>query len=654
MSAVSTGDRNGIWQHGVAACAFAGLALFLTWPLVTATASAIPGGGYGDNVTFLWNFWWMRQAIASPADAAFQSTYLFYPAGVDLTLHTHTALGAWLGATAGRTWPLPVALNGYIWVCVALNGFFTYLLAWRLTKSRAAAIVAGVFFAASPYFTGRLRGHVNLLGAWVLPAFWLAFSRALDARSWRAATGAGLVLAAAPYIDYYYTVYLFVLVVCLLVIRWWHASVTVAFPRRPASLADRLMLFLCIALATIAVAVSVTGGTVVNIFGQRLSMTSGFNLRTAAWVCLILWLLRRWRPSVRLTSVPRAAPLSDLRLTFVALAIFGAAATPLIAGAWGLWQRGDYTSQTYFWRSAPGGIDVATIVAGAPFHSLWGSLVQRIYAAGHIDIIESVAWFGFVPLVFLWTTRASWISHARGLLFVAAVFFVWALGPYLVVLGWNTGLYLPEILLRYIPIVANARIPGRAIVVVYLAIAMLLAVALASRPIARRRGTTALVGLAIVAEFVAIPLPLTPLDRPPFYERLAAMPAGAVIDVPLGLRDGFGEEGTLDHRTLYYQTIHGKPIAGGFVARLPQSVKTQYHTAPFLRVVLALSSGASVADTDLAAARATGEPFARQNNIRYVVVNRRVASVTLQAFIASIPWLRAAEQDDERQLYVLQ
>ena len=654
MSAVSTGDREGIWQHGVAALAFAGLAVFLTWPLVSAAPSAIPGGGYGDNVTFLWNFWWMRHAIASPADAVFASNYLFYPAGVDLTLHTHTALGAWLGATAGRTWPLPAALNAYIWLCIALNGFVTYLLAWRLTRSRAAAVVAGVFFVASPYFTGRLRGHVNLLGAWVLPAFWLAFSRALDERSWRAAIAAGLVLATAPYIDYYYTVYLFVIAGCLLVIRWWRASVTLVSPRPPQSGADRAILGASIALAAIATVISATGGTVFNVFGQRLSMTSGFNLRTAAWVCLIVWILKRWRPSVKLRSVPGAAPFSDLRLTLVPLAIFVAAATPLIAGAWRLWQRGDYTSQTYFWRSAPGGIDLATIAAGAPFHSVWGALVQRFYAAGHIDIIESVAWFGFVPLLFLWTTRASWIAHTRGVVFVAAVFLVWALGPYLVVLGWNTGLYLPEILLRYIPIVANARIPGRAIVVVYLAVALLLAFALASRPIARRRGTAALIGLAIVAEFIAIPLPLTPLDRPPFYARLAAMPAGAVIDVPLGLRDGFGEEGALDHRTLYYQTIHGKPIAGGFVARLPQSVKAQYQDAPLLRMLLALSSGAEVSDTDLAAARTTGESFARQHDLRYVVVNRRLASAALQAFIASLPWLRTADQDNERQLYVLQ
>lgn len=653
MSAVTTGGRGGIRRHGAAALAFAGLALFLTWPLATAAGAAIPGGGYGDNVTFLWNFWWMRQALASATAAAFSSAYLFQPAGIDLTLHTHTALGAWLGATVFRTLSVVTALDVYIWLCVALNGFCTYLFAWRLTRSRAAALVAGLFFAASPYFTGRLRGHVNLLGAWCLPAFWLGFTRALDERSSRAAIAAGLVLAAAPYIDYYYTVYLFVLAGCLLAVRWWRASLALSPPRPPRAI-DRAILAGCVALAAVAVAIAATGGTVMTLFGRRLSMTSGFNLRTAACVLLIAWLWRRRRPAVRVTTMPAVDRMADLRLALIAIGIFVAAALPLISSAWKVWQRGDYTSQTYFWRSAPGGIDVATLAAGAPFHSLWGAVVQRVYAFGGIDVIESVAWFGFVPLLFLWSTRAAWRSEARGTVFVAAVFFLWALGPYLVVLGWNTGLYLPEILLRYVPVVANARIPGRAIVVVYLAVAAMLAVALAARPIGRRRRTAALLGLAIVLEFVALPLPLTRLDRPPFYQRLAAMPAGTVIDLPLGLRDGFGEEGALDHRTLYYQTLHGKPIAGGFVARLPESVKAVYHDTPFLRVMLGLSSGAEVSAADLAAARDSGELFARRHDMRYFVVNRRLANASLQAFIASLPWLRPADQDEERQLYVLQ
>ena len=49
--------------HLAAAATFAILAIVLTWPLARRLTTAIPGGGAGDNVTFLWNFWWMRQAL---------------------------------------------------------------------------------------------------------------------------------------------------------------------------------------------------------------------------------------------------------------------------------------------------------------------------------------------------------------------------------------------------------------------------------------------------------------------------------------------------------------------------------------------------------------------------------------------------------------
>src|SRR5207245_2015385 len=76
---------------------------------------------------------------------------------------------------------------------------------------------------------------------------------------------------------------------------------------------------------------------------------------------------------------------------------------------------------------------------------------------------------------------------ARGCFWIAGVCFVWSLGPYLRVLGFNTGVMLPQTVLRYVPIVANARIPGRAFVIVQLMAAILGAMALASIDAARAR-----------------------------------------------------------------------------------------------------------------------------------------------------------------------
>ena len=65
----------------------------------------------------------------------------------------------------------------------------------------------------------------------------------------------------------------------------------------------------------------------------------------------------------------------------------------------------------------------------------------------------------------------------------------------------------------------------------------------------------------------------TTMARPGIYETLRDRPEGGTLcELPLGIVDGFGGTGQLDSRTLFYQTIHGRPMVGGFVARLPPAV----------------------------------------------------------------------------------
>ena len=87
------------------------------------------------------------------------------------------------------------------------------------------------------------------------------------------------------------------------------------------------------------------------------------------------------------------------------------------------------------------------------------------------DAVEAIGWLGIVPIVLL-LDPARAIAPAstprlRVWRIVAIAFAIFALGPFLTVGGFDTGLKLPEILLRYVPFAANARMPGRAIVGVY-------------------------------------------------------------------------------------------------------------------------------------------------------------------------------------------
>src|SRR5262249_49019036 len=123
---------------------------------------------------------------------------------------------------------------------------------------------------------------------------------------------------------------------------------------------------------------------------------------------------------------------------------------------------------------------------------------------------------------------------------------------------------------------------GRAFVIVLLGVAMLTARVLAALPLPRRSMLTAAAALLILSDYCPAPQPLVSLDRPRVYETLRAQPAGPVLDLPLGARDGSGERGHLDHRALFYQPLPAPPIAGGFVARLSPRVQQAYEQDPVL------------------------------------------------------------------------
>src|SRR4029079_14969178 len=95
------------------------------------------------------------------------------------------------------------------------------------------------------------------------------------------------------------------------------------------------------------------------------------------------------------------------------------------------------------------------------------------------------------------------------------------LGPFAIVAGQDIGLPLPETLMRFLPVVSNARVPGRAVVIAYLALGVLGALRLPAREGRWRRPAWqwAIVA-AVFVEFLGAPIPLTELEAPPVYAQL--------------------------------------------------------------------------------------------------------------------------------------
>ena len=267
-----------------------------------------------------------------------------------------------------------------------------------------------------------------------------------------------------------------------------------------------------------------------------------------------------------------------------------------------------------------------------------------------MDRIEAVGWMGIVPLLLL----ASSLAHRdridsrqadalRIWRTVAAAFAIWALGPILTIGGFDTGLKLPAILLRYVPFVANARMPGRAFVGVFMALAVLAGVELSS---GRRWWRTPPVQWLIIGlvafEYWDAPIPLTTLDRPAAYQLLAASPPGAVCEVPFGIGDGLGTGvGSQDRAALYYATVHEHPLAGGYIGRMPADAARRYEAMPIAGTLLRLSD---------ARADAAMDALVSESPCTYLVVNRAAASPALRTYVERLPVQRIGG-DTDRDLY---
>jgi hypothetical protein len=322
-----------------------------------------------------------------------------------------------------------------------------------------------------------------------------------------------------------------------------------------------------------------------------------------------------------------------------------------VAGAIRLRAAGDYASQRYLWRSGPAGIDLLTLVAGNPWHPWTGAWTRGLYAAHGIDALEGSAWLG-AALVLVVLLRARWRTAAAGRAWAAcaAFFGVWALGPWLTVAGHRTAILLPGILLRFVPFAANARIPGRAIAVVYLALAMVLAIGLAGRTRRRPGWALAAVALIVACDYATFPIRLGSTAVPPVYRALAGG-QGTVLELPAGMRDGFGEVGRFDGRVLLHQTVHGRPIVGGVVARLSPRTRAAYLDEPLLRALFTASEGRRVDVTDLARERRRAATTLNRLGVTTVVLDRGAAPPPLVEYARNCLPLVRVGGDDVRDVY---
>ena len=341
----------------------------------------------------------------------------------------------------------------------------------------------------------------------------------------------------------------------------------------------------------------------------------------------------------------------------MAAALGVAAATAVVIGALVLIPAiGDVRSGEFEERPGLNGAqgfsaDVMSYVYPYIYHPIWGSSVaERATPFGG----ERMNYLGPI-LAALAVVGALTRSRERLLLLVVAVTsFLLSLGPGLQFNGWTGSRFsydgfrfsvpLPYLLLHQLPIVSGLRAPSRFGAILGIAVVVLAAIGLQRIATRWTRLATVLPFVAMASVFVDFLPPRTflnlPEEVPAVYEEMAAdLVPGAVLDIPLQVRDGyvtFGDarNGLFDHSIyMYYATRHERPISSATLARVPSARIQALQEVPVYADVFVLQG-------DLPPEQFDGDLFdaddLRELGIRYVVYHKGNPQPEVRLHVESI------------------
>lgn len=620
-----------IRTHGVVLLGYVCVVAVFYWPLPLHLHDALLGSPSGDAGVYVWNLWVFRHEIVSHGNFPFLTLEVLpLTPPVPLTLHNYTTatniVGFFLIPFAG----VVGTFNLLTLASPVLAAYAMFLLAWRKTADAGAAWFAGLAFGFSPFLNARATDHFSLVQAAPLPLFVLLFVRLMRQPTMPVAAATGATVGWAFLSDPYYAVYC-VLIAGVLVAS---AAVHIQLAGRAASQAvhsHRVIDLLLVCLAGLVAGIVIRGGGRFEILGLRVSMTHLYNPVMAITVLVMVRLAFWLRP--RIMWSPTFPPLRSV----VTIALTCAAMVAPVFAAMGtrITEPNNWINPPVFWRSSAPGLDLLSFFLPNPLHPWLGSAFVNGLSESPGGFVENVASVPWTLMAIIAAAISVGVRFPRRWIAWTAFFTLLALGPFITIAGILTYVPTPWALLRYVPIVGAARMPTRFAVLVMLGIAMLTAVALRELRARARypRLVLAAFTLLLVAESLPAPRVLHSAAIPRVYEIIAADPKDLrVLNLPFGLRDGLSSHGNTTAAWQFYQTLHEKPIMGGYLSRLPAADVATYRRRRVTRVLMDLSAGRYVSDDRFEAAIVRAQEVRAEFKIGYVVINTGQSSPRLQEF----------------------
>lgn len=628
------------------------VAAFQSWPLVLHLGDRVTGSMDGDTGVYIWNPWVFAHELRAGHWPFTTDTILPFEGLTDLSLHNYTVFNDLVALPLQPALGLVATFNLIYLLNIALAGFGMFVLARRLTGRTAEAWIAGVVFACSPFLVERGGGHFSLAAAAPLPFFAYWLDRAWSSARVRDGAACGAMLAWGYFSDPYFGIYCAVLMALFVACQTIRVDVT---GRSSGARVARLMVDVLLALLALAiVGIHWMAGGDVRVGGMHIEMHT---LYTPVLVLTMLVVVRAWlavRVAIAMRPVERIAP--RIRAGAAAVAAAVVLLSPALYTLAARSMAGRMVTAPVRWRSSAPGVDLVDFVLPNPNHPLTPRAIREFLERqpGHAG--ENVA---SLPLVVLAVIVIAWriarFRPDRTWVVVTLAFASFTVGPFLRVAGVETLVPTPWTFLRYVPVLGEARMPSRFSVMVLLGVTAIFAsalVALGRQMPQTRRRMLAIVAALVVFELTALPRPLFSAAVPSVYRTIAADPRDvSVLDLPFGLRDGLVTYGAFTPASQFYQTVHGKPIIGGYLSRISAIKLTFYRTDPFLRALMDLSEGQTIASSERAAAIAAAPAFLASSHLGYVVIDTAHTSAPLQSLAIDALGLTTVASGDGRVLY---
>lgn len=492
------------------------------WPLFAHFSTGFLGLPDGDANQYVWNAFNFRRQVLSGANPWF-TPLLLYPQGTSLLMHTYTPIIGMVNVFIGQEM---IATNLVVVLSFVLSGLGAYRLCARWVRQPVLCWLAGVVFAFSPYKLAHLPEHYHLLLTATVPFYLVAF---LEAFVWQEGRWLPRVLRWAQ------------VVVCVLL-----GLVTL--------LSDYYTLF------------------------GLLYFSVGYAAYYGLKLSCIRW--RRWQAWALLGTVLVVSHLVSRLL-----------------------KLSDVPDNAGFWW----GGDVAGYLL-PPLNNRWlhTSFTDALHHSHIFNMpgsVENVMFLGYVlPLLLLLSVVMKARRHVsppvslspapdwRPLPWLLLLFVLLTM-PEIRVFGKGV-LRLPTGLLHYVPFFNNIRCPTRHVSFVALLLPLVVFgrwqpwLEARLRPASRWAAAGGVLVIVLLEFQPQAPPVRTLANVPRVYQKLPQLPGATVFPIPFGLLDGYRQLGSMTPDELFYQTRHGKALAGAYISRVPAATFKAFAQEPVLHALL--------------------------------------------------------------------